>query len=91
MLTLSGARDFLRKSPRTTCKRKIRLHIQASLCALGFFFQYREWDLNPHSRFGPKDFHTNRGLLGLCLNRILADVGCGYIVSTHLGASLSST
>ena len=81
MLTLSGARDFLRKSPRTTCKRKIRLHIQASLCALGFFFQYREWDLNPQ----------NRGLLGLCLNRILADVGCGYIVSTHLGASLSST
>lgn len=24
-------------------------------------------------------------LLGLCLNRIPQDLGCGYIVSTHLG------
>ena len=26
-------------------------------------------------------------LLGLCLNRVPKDVGCGYIVSTHLGVA----
>ena len=23
-----------------------------------FYSRYREWDLNPHSRFGPKDFKS---------------------------------
>ena len=75
--------DFLRESRRGTCINQKRVKPQPVL--LFSALQYREWDLNPHSRFGPKDFHTNRSLLGLCLNRILADVGCGYIVSTHLG------
>ena len=30
-------------------------------------------------------------LLGLCLSRIRTNVGCGYIVSTHLGRLAVST
>ena len=60
-----------------------------------FDSQYREWDLNPHSHHWPKDFHTfavdRSAMLGLCLNRILSNVGCGYIVSTHLGHLAVST
>ena len=26
--------------------------------ASSFYSWYREWDLNPHSRFGPKDFKS---------------------------------
>ena len=34
-------------------------HLTSKLAgALLFVSQYREWDLNPHSRFGPKDFKS---------------------------------
>ena len=51
-------------------------------------FLYRERESNPHSHHWPRDFHTNLvSLLGLCLSLVLTDLGCGCIVSTHLGVA----